>query len=110
MIFAGFQGAGKSTLAAEFKRICLLSDDVCAIDKSPPGPRVLPHLWLSADAYERMGRPARARFHVDKFIVPLGEGYCSEPRRLRAVHVLTEHAEESPRFERMRGLDRVQCA
>jgi hypothetical protein len=113
MIFVGFQGAGKSTLAAEFYRrgYRLLSDDVCAIDKSPLGPRVLPalpQLRLCADAYERMGRPAGARFDVDKFVVPLGESYCPEPRQLTAVHVLTEHDEELPQFERMRGLDRVR--
>jgi hypothetical protein len=113
MIFVGFQGAGKSTLAGEFYRrgYRLLSDDVCAIDKSPLGPRVLPalpQLRLCADAYERMGKPAGARFDVDKFVVPLGERYCSEPRRLTAVHVLTEHAEEAPRMERIRGLERVR--
>jgi hypothetical protein len=113
MIFVGEQGAGKSTLAAEFYRrgYRLLSDDVCAVDSGQGGLRVLPalpHLRLCADAYERMGCPGGARFDVDKFIVPLGERYCPEPKPLRAIHVLSEHALERPRFARMRGLDRVR--
>jgi hypothetical protein len=113
MIFVGFRGAGKSTLAAEFYRrgYRLLCDDVCAIDKSPLGPRVLPalpHLRLCADAYERIGRPAGARFDVDKYVLPLGESYCPVARPLTAVHILAEHDEELPQFERMRGLERVR--
>jgi hypothetical protein len=113
MIFVGLQGAGKSTLASEFYRrgYRLLSDDVCAIDNSPLSPRVLPampQMRLCADAYERMGSPAGARFNVDKFVVPLGERYCSESRPLRAIHILAEHAEESPSFDRIQGLELVR--
>jgi hypothetical protein len=62
MIFVGAQGAGKSTLAAQFHRkgYRLLSDDVCAVAPTPEGLQVLPalaHFRLCADAFERLGAP-----------------------------------------------------
>jgi len=113
MIFLGEQGAGKSTLASRFHRrgYRLLSDDVCAVTKTPAGLMVLPALAqvrLCADAYERLGTPPGARFDVDKFVVPMGEGYCPDPVRLRGIHILCEHDKPDPEFEVLRGLDRVQ--
>jgi hypothetical protein len=65
MIFVGAQGAGKSTLAAQFHRkgYRLLSDDVCAVAPTPEGLQILPALAqfrLCADAFERLGA-TRAR-------------------------------------------------
>jgi hypothetical protein len=113
MIFLGAPGAGKSTLASQFHRrgYRLLSDDVCAVARTPEGLEVLPALAqvrLCADAYERLGTPPGARFNVDKFVVPMGEGYCSEPIALRGIHILGEHEMEAPEFEVLRGFDRVQ--
>jgi hypothetical protein len=113
MIFVGEQGVGKSTLAAQFHRkgYSLLSDDVCAVAMKPEGLQVLPalaHFRLCADAYERLGAPESARFNVDKFVVPMGEGYSSAPAPLTAVHILAEHDSEVPSFEVLRGFDRVQ--
>jgi hypothetical protein len=114
MVFVGKQGAGKSTLAAEFHRrgYRLLSDDVCAVQKTERGLLILPavaQVRLCADAYERLGSPADARFDVDKFIMPMGERYCPDPVPLGAVHVLTDTDIDLPRYEPMRGLGRVQC-
>ena len=113
MIFVGEQGVGKSTLAAQFhhKGYRLLSDDVCAVAVGPEGMQVLPALAqfrLCADAYERLGTPESARFDVDKFVVPMGEGYCTAPAPLRAIHILGVHENEAPNFEVLRGFDRVQ--
>lgn len=113
MILVGGQGIGKSTLAAEFHRrkYRLLSDDVCALAASEDGLQVLPalaHFRLCADAYERLGTPDGARFNVDKFVVPMNEGYCPDPTALRAIHVLVEHESELPEFEVLRGFDRIQ--
>ena len=120
MIFVGAQGAGKSTLAAQFHRkgYRLLSDDVCAVAPTPEGLQVLPalaHFRICADAYERLGAPRAGRFEVDKFVVPMGEGYCPHPVSLRAIHVLrlrdatTSSSGDGPAFEVLSGFDRVQC-
>src|SRR5450631_1478053 len=60
MIFVGEQGAGKSTLAAQFHRkgYRLLSDDICAVQRGPEGLHVLPalgQLRLRTDVFERLG-------------------------------------------------------
>ena len=119
MIFVGAQGAGKSTLASQFHRrgYRLLSDDVCAVASTADGLRVLPALAkfrLCADAFERLGAPQGGRFDVDKYVVPMGAGYCPHPVQLRAIHVLslqdseTTDAQALPTFEVLSGFDRVQ--
>ena len=114
MVFVGAQGAGKSTLAAEFHRCGyrLLSDDVCAVQKTARGLVILPavaQVRLCADAYERLGNPPGARFDIDKFIMPMGEKYCPEPVPLKGIHVLSDVDSDSPQFEPIRGLGRVKC-
>jgi hypothetical protein len=113
MIFVGPQGSGKSTLAAEFHRrgYHVMSDDVCAVDNTPHGLRVLPALTqfrLRNDAYQRLGASREAYFEVDKFAVPMGEKYCPHPKPLRAIHILCDDSAEHPGFEGVRGLDRVR--
>jgi len=123
MIFVGAQGIGKSTLAAQFYRrgYHLLSDDVCAVAARDGELVVLPalaHFRLCADAYERLNSnpdaPAPdahfhdARFNVDKFVVPMNDGYCRDPVPLKAIHVLADQEEGDPQFEFNRGFDRVQ--
>ena len=113
MMFVGAQGVGKSTLAAQFFRrgYRLLSDDVCAVTARSGILEVLPALAqfrLCADAYERFDPPQDARFHVDKFVVPLNQGYCPDPAPLKAIHVLTDREDGGPQFDVLRGFDRVQ--
>ena len=113
MILVGPQGSGQSTLAAEFHRrgYRLLSDDVCAVESTPQGLRILPALAqfrLCADAYQQLGASPEAYFDVDKFAVPMGEKYCPHPGPLKAIHVLSDDNAEHPRFEVVRGLDRVR--
>ena len=113
MIFVGTQGAGKSTLAAQFhhRGYRLLSDDICALACTPEGLQALPavaQFRLCSDAYERIGSPQQARFNVDKFVVPMGDGYCSQPVELKAIHILSNHELDEPQFTSLRGFDRVQ--
>jgi hypothetical protein len=113
MVFVGNQGMGKSTLAAQFlkKGYRLLSDDVCAVVPAPGGfqiPPALAQFRLCADAFERFGPIASARFDVDKFLVPMGDSYCPHSVPLGAIHVLADHDEESPGFQIARGFDRVK--
>jgi len=114
MIFVGAQGVGKSTLAAAFHRqgYRLLSDDVCAVTARAAGAlEVLPapdQFRLCDDAYRRLDSPQGARFHVDKFLVPMQQGYCPDAAPLKAIHVLADHDQGDPRFEVLRGFDRIE--
>ncbi len=113
MVFVGAQGAGKSTLAAEFHRrsFRLLSDDVCAVEPAGDLLRILPALAqfrLCADAFESLGSPAGGRFDVDKFVVPMGDGYCPTPVPLTAIHILADHDRIAPEFRVLRGFERVE--
>jgi len=113
MIFVGPQGVGKSTLAAQFLRqgFRLLSDDVCAVEATAEGLRILPavaRFRLCADAFELLGSPEGGRFDVDKYVVPMGECYCPDPAQLKAIHILADHEDAGPEFRVLRGFDRVQ--
>ena len=113
MIFVGRSGSGKSTLAAEFHRRGYrpLSDEISAIQQTPQGLRVVPalsHFRLCADAYGRLGSPSAARFEVDKFVLPMGERFCPDPAPLKAIHVLSDHDADVPRFEVLHGFDRLR--
>lgn len=113
MIFVGAQGVGKSTLAAQFYRrgYRLLSDDVCAVTARLGKLQVLPALAqfrLCVDAYERLDSGRDARFNVDKFVIPMNEGYCPDPMPLKAIHILADQQEGDPQFQVLRGFDRVQ--
>ncbi len=113
MIFVGAQGVGKSTLAAHFHRrgYRLLSDDVCAITTATQKLQVLPALAqvrLCKDAYERLGQPQGGRFHVDKFVVPMNDGYCAQPVPLKGIHILGNRDQNEPQFSLVHGFDRVQ--
>jgi hypothetical protein len=113
MIFLGAQGAGKSTLAAQFhcRGYRLLTDDVCAITTLAGRLEVLPavaQFRLCQDAYERLDDPAGARFDVDKYVVPMAHGYCPNPVPPRAIHLLCDHDSDQPEVEPVLGFDRVQ--
>jgi hypothetical protein len=78
--------------------------------------KILPALSqvrLCADAFERLGGSA-GRFEVDKFVVPMGEGFCPHPVELRAVHLLSdrdgemEYTDTRPRFELVQGFNKVR--
>lgn len=104
MVFIGPSGIGKSTLAAHFqlRGYRLLSDDVCALTLDASGQvQVLPafpKLRLCADAFGRLGESAvnahLAKFDEDKYVLPLGRGYCPQPLNLAAVHLLTPHEQQ----------------
>jgi hypothetical protein len=113
MIFVGAQGVGKSTLGAHFRRngYALLSDDVSAVIAGPKELEVLPalaHFRLCADAFERLGAPDEGKLDVDKFVVPMDEGYYRFPVPLKAIHVLADHENGDPKFEILCGLDRIR--
>ena len=98
VVFAGLSGAGKSTLACAFHRkgYPVLTDDLCAISTGgsllvAPGN---PFLMLWADAIQGLefglDRPALrpARPNIEKYVLPLRDGFATEAAPLHAVYIL----------------------
>jgi hypothetical protein len=96
VVFAGLSGCGKSTIAGAFHQrgYSVLADEICAVDTGD-SLRVMPanpFLMLWADALREMGvdrlglRPARSQ--IEKYILPLGDGFASEATRLRALYIV----------------------
>lgn len=100
---AGHSGAGKSTMAAGFRMRghALLADDVTVLDiAAPGGPRVLPafpRLKLWRDVMKRMDLSTqgleRTRRELNKFHLPIEDGFCPEPLPLTAIFRLARVAE-----------------
>jgi hypothetical protein len=111
--FVGEQGAGKSTMAAWMVKqgYRLLCDDVCLLrftDTSdqvnvmvyPLFPRI--KLWRDAiDALEiEAGNLQRDVHRADKFHLPAGGSFCSDPVPLRRLEFLSFGPQKSePRIE-----------
>lgn len=113
MVFAGQQGAGKSTLAAHLIRrgYRFLSDDICAMTRTSAGHQVVPavsHLRLCEDVYRHLGKPTYARFHVDKYVVPIEGNSPTHSVPVRAIHILSEGPAPGPAFEVLRGFERIR--
>ncbi len=98
VIFSGVSGAGKSTLAAAFykKGYKILTDDLCVIAFSSEGvPYVLPgypRLKLWSDVAQKFGEDtsqlSRVRSQVDKFELPVQQGFESNSLPVRNMYCL----------------------
>lgn len=97
--FAGFAGAGKSTLADHFRRRgrSVLCDDVCAITFDRAGKALawpgIPRIKLWGDALAAFGRTARGFDRVldgeDKFSLPFQAHPLAGPVKLGRIYMLT---------------------
>jgi hypothetical protein len=113
--FAGDSGVGKSTLAAHLwaRGHALLADDITVVDiGAPGGPMVLPsfpRLKLWRDALESLGRTidrlGPIRPGLDKYQLPLDDGFCNTPLPLAAL-VRLDGNRKTP--DGLRLLDAVQ--
>lgn len=116
---AGQSGAGKSTLAANLLRrgFPMLADDVTVVDLSAGTPLAMPafpRVKLWRDAMNRLELPVdgleRARPTLEKYHVPVEEGFCATPTPLAGL----VHLEPDPkapmglrRLGAMEGLARI---
>jgi hypothetical protein len=116
VVFAGVSGSGKSTLACAFhqKGYLVLSDDICAISlgESPVVISGNPFLMLWADALreldvDRVGLlPARPG--IEKYILPLGEGFAAEAAALHAIYILEPENSELSAPVPVKGLKKIE--
>ena len=96
VVFAGLSGSGKSTVACAFHRrgYPVLADELCAINTvdSPSVAPGMPFLMLWADALEglHLKRPGLkpARPGLEKYVLPLGDGFATSATPLHAVYIL----------------------
>jgi len=101
VLFVGQSGNGKSTLAAALHKrgYRILADDVCALALDSAGQPVVlpgfPQLKLWADTAKKLeqetGSLRRVRPQLEKFALPVEDGFVNEPRTLFAVYHLTAH-------------------
>jgi hypothetical protein len=99
-VFCGASGAGKSTLAGALTKAgaTFLTDDVCSVEQTPPGPPSVRAdgraLRLYPDSIARVGLNdgvgGRVRRRVDKYHVAVGDlaEAASETAPLAAVYML----------------------
>ncbi|AVM73185.1 hypothetical protein [Magnetospirillum gryphiswaldense] len=118
--FTGRSGTGKSTLAAAFLHhgYEVLADDVTVVDVTRPGcPMVLPafprlKLWQDALAALEIdtARLEAVRPELQKFALPIEQGFHSAPLPLAAVyHLETVLDPRHAALERLRGLKAVMA-
>jgi hypothetical protein len=98
-LFVGHSGNGKSTLAAALRKrgYRILADDVCSLALDAAGQPVVlpgfPQLKLWADTAKKLEQETeplrRVRPQLEKFALPVEDGFVNEPRPLFAVYHLT---------------------
>jgi hypothetical protein len=97
VLFMGESGVGKSTTAAAFnqKGYPIAADDICAIDVNAEQPMLypgFPQVKLWADACEKLSQDTaalrRIRPQLEKYALPLGEQFWSEPLPVKRLYIL----------------------
>jgi len=116
-VIVGPSGGGKSTLAAALHQrgYWIMADDVSVISFSAAGiPLIIsayPQLKLWADAMKLVGKTPgdlpRVRAEMEKYALPLGEGFARHPAPLQRVYELT--VSNSPAFglTSLQGIDKL---
>lgn len=112
-VCVGDSGAGKSTLAAAFwqKGYRLLADDVVPVSADGLATPGFPRIKLWGDSAEQLGIDThgfrRIMPDVDKYNVPLDEGYCDTPLPVKWLYVL-ESVDENFNCHHYEGMARFQ--
>ena len=116
-VFVGPSGCGKSTLAGALHQrgYRVLADDVSVISFSAAGaPLVLsayPQLKLWVDTLKVLEKNSeelrRIRSGLDKFGLPLGEGFSNDSPPLKKVYELTVSDSQDLGLTSLQGMDRL---
>jgi hypothetical protein len=109
VVFAGPSGQGKSTLAAAFHQqgYPILTDDVCAINQQLQVVPGYPQLKLWHDSAAKLNIATRGlrriRLQVNKYAMPLAQGFAQQSYPVSAVFFLHSHNDYTVRFETSKG-------
>ena len=117
VIFMGSPGAGKSTMAASFRRrgFRVLADDISVIRFESDGlPWVtpgFPQFKLWPDALEKLGRNVqempRLRPQLEKRVMSFHGEFHPQPLPLAQIYVLSSEAKPEVEFARLTGVDKM---
>ena len=108
VLFLGKSGSGKSTLAAAFHQrgYAIATDDVSAIEVTADQPQLIPsfpQLKLWADVCTQLDQNpeslARVRPELEKYTLPLSDGFWPDPLPLKCLYVLKLLNIEAVRLE-----------
>jgi hypothetical protein len=116
VVFAGRSGAGKSTLAASFHRrgFSVLTDELSALRMAGeisilPGPSSL-MVWR--DVLKKLAiDPATlvpVRPELQKYFLPLGGAYNSQPAPLRKIYIIETSNEDTCSLQPVRGFEKFK--
>lgn len=99
VVFVGSSGAGKSTTVAAFHKrgYSVLADDVTVAIPGDDGSLSImpgyPQIKLWSNALDKLEHASdnleRIRPQLEKFALPLGEGFRSEPLKVHSVYLLS---------------------
>jgi len=119
IIFAGFAGSGKSTIAAQMmlKKYQIMGDDIAPIafnQESNPmvHPSVL-RLKIWNDTLQKIGyhppplEPIRKK--LNKFFLPLNGSFYDQPLLIDRIYFLNYHHKAKPQIKVLRGIDKTDA-
>jgi hypothetical protein len=118
VIFSGYSGVGKSTLAAGFRKrgYAFLADDVCAVGAVDGKPAIVPgfpRLKLWADVLKKLDREkddlrsVRWTKGLEKYFLPV-EPVHKDPVSLKSVFILTTTNTDRMEITALKGGEKVE--
>jgi hypothetical protein len=118
VLLVGSGPVGKSSLAAILRKhgYSILSDELCVlapdgeIGKIVPGLAQL-KLWRQTLKYLEVDVDAMARVRpeIEKYFLPVADGFCDNPRAVSTVYILNEHNLDEFVFEEINGFAKFQA-
>jgi len=119
IIFAGFAGSGKSTIAAQMmlKKYQIMGDDIAPIDLNQESnpivhPSVL-RLKIWSDTFQKIGYqppPLESiRKSMNKFFLPLNGFFYDHPLLIDRIYFLNYHDKTKPQIKVLRGIDKTDA-
>ncbi len=114
VIFSGKSGAGKSTLAAAFhlKGYEVLADDLSVIDSSFQVQPSCPQMKLWRDSADNLGLDISKLHQLsserNKYIYPLGAGFCLSALPVKALYILNNKEQESALLKTIEGREKLR--